>query len=258
MSSIHESSQSLPRLFNGLIEVAFRQALISEVFLEHELTIEHLRLLDFFTVHLGDVGGPVFLHPKRSNRIGFYDCREEAVKASAKLLTTLKMSNAREIEGEVRYTANETAVYLEGITSTDYMKLVHHSADYLRSQMEEADSFEAFITRLENRLSEIRELVDVYEGNWRDMEQNYRSDLMRLEFIEEGAWLFPYLIKQHTHHEPDNLLSAKDIADLPRSEWFQSINAEATKEIAKTKWLLNDVISLKASVPEGEDFSDDL
>jgi hypothetical protein len=82
---------------NGLVETSMRLLVVLERFHGIGLSLEELRLADFFVVFTEDIGGPSSLHVPLSNRAGSFTIRGDHYLPSA--LTFLQRADQVTLEG---------------------------------------------------------------------------------------------------------------------------------------------------------------
>lgn len=131
MENINNSRNSL---FNGHIETALRATIILESFYPHSLDLESISLLDYFSVHTGDIDGPSSLHPATSSRVGEYRVRRRTIQDSLNILIRRNLATAIEDKDGIRFIAGDDSPAFIKLLTTQYNSKLKERADWLASQ----------------------------------------------------------------------------------------------------------------------------
>jgi len=213
-----DKSTGLPLLYNGLLETAARGAIILETFFPERFSLEEVRLLDFFAVFGGDLGGPTFLHPPIEGRGLAFGVREAAVVASLDFLDGI--GQVEKVDD--KWTADGNGTSLEGMLSHPYHQGLFAAGEYFREMMSELGK-DQFFSKLRNRLGELTaedlRIPDSQDERFRNLADIYACDLLRCGAIVEAASLFSTFAKEG---KPDR--------SIPGPSWFGEVALAAAEE----------------------------
>jgi hypothetical protein len=131
MESINNHSESL---FNGHIETALRAIIILEAFYPDSLDLESISLLDYFSVHTGDINGPPSLHPAVSSRVGEYRVRRRTIQDSLSILIRRNLATVIEDKDGIRFIAADDSPAFIKLLTTQYNSTLKDRANWLASQ----------------------------------------------------------------------------------------------------------------------------
>jgi len=228
------SQNGLPLLYNGLVETATRNLLILDACYPSAFSFDELRLLDLFVVFGEDIGFPSSLHALLPGRTRAHEFRPRAIRQGLDLLLALGCIETVDADGGItKIKAAEDAVSLDGYVSSPYLAKLQETARWMNFRMDALGEHE-FLSGLEARLQELSgagmHIPDGVEDRFSGLSAIYASDLVRLEGLEEAAWLLKHLGIRRKSETGEPLL---DI--VPSEEWLESVRQAAAKETVSVR-----------------------
>lgn len=221
--------RELPLLYNGLVETATRNLLILDACFPTAFTFDELRLLDLFVVFGEDIGFPSSLHVLLPGRVRAHEFRHRAIRQGLDLLLALGCIETVETDGGItKIKAADDAVSLDGYVSSTYLAKLQETARWMNFRMD-ALGEHAFLSGLDARLQELSgtgmHIPDGVEERFSSLTAIYISDLVRLEGLEESAWLLKHLGIRRKAETGEPLPEI-----VPSEEWYESVRKAAAKE----------------------------
>jgi hypothetical protein len=218
----------LPLLYNGLVETATRDLLILDACYPSSLSFDDLRLLDLFVVFGEDLGFPVSLHVLLPGRTRAHEFRPRAIRQGLDLLLALGCITSFDEAGSTKFKAGDDALALDGWVSSQYLATLQETARWMNLQMD-AMGDRAFLDKVQARLDELSDvgmhIPSGTEDRFSGLAAVYASDLVRLEGMEEAAWLLKYIVSRHS------IETGQPVPEtVPSEDWFESVRQAAAKE----------------------------
>lgn len=184
---------NLPLLYNGLVETAMRSLVILDAFYPHAFSFEEIRLLDYFAVFPGDIGGARNLHLPHSGRAGAYGVRPAAIGKGLDYLTEIGHV-LRTGEGRAAlFRAADEGPAVTGFIRSPYLTGIHVAAEWMLAKLE-SEGREAFFAHLCRRMAELSlesmAMPARQQERFEALALLYRCDAERIEGLAEAAWAF--------------------------------------------------------------------